>query len=169
MAVPATRSENQATPPLAPVGGLGRITAFVETGDGRYRITLTGITRFRILDETGSDRPFRICRVSAADFASDFTPISGDGAVDRAALLKTVRAYLDAYSLQADWDSINRAGNETLVNALSMISPFGPAEKQALLEAPDLKTRAETLVAIAQFSLAQRATGSGEDPPTSIN
>ncbi len=64
------------------------------------------------------------------------------------------RAYLDANKLEADWDSVERAGNRTLVNSLSMMSPFGPAEKQALLEAPDLKTRADTLIAITEIFLA---------------
>jgi len=65
------------------------------------------------------------------------------------------RAYLDANKLEVDWDSVGRAGNRTLVNSLSMMSPFGPAEKQALLEAPDLKTRAETLIAITEILLAR--------------
>ena len=75
--------------------------------------------------------------------------------MDRHALLRVFRAYLDANSLEADWDGISRAGNETLVNALAMMSPFGAAEKQALLEAADLKTRAETLIAITEIALAK--------------
>jgi Lon protease-like protein len=71
------------------------------------------------------------------------------------ALLRVFRAYLDANNLEADWDGISRAGNETLVNALAMMSPFGAAEKQALLEAADLKTRAETLIAITEIALAK--------------
>ena len=70
-------------------------------------------------------------------------------------MLRVFRAYLDANKLEADWESVERAGNRTLVNSLSMMSPFGPAEKQALLEAPDLKTRAETLIAITEILLAR--------------
>jgi len=75
--------------------------------------------------------------------------------VDRAALLRAFRAYLKANDLDADWDSVSRAENATLVNALSMMAPYGPAEKQALLEAPDLKTRAETLIAMTEIALAR--------------
>ena len=75
--------------------------------------------------------------------------------VNRPALLKAFRAYLDANGLEADWESVSRAENAMLVNALSMMAPYGAAEKQALLEAPDLKTRAETLIAITEMALAR--------------
>ena len=75
--------------------------------------------------------------------------------VDRPALLKAFRAYLQANDLEADWESVSRAENAMLVNALSMMAPYGPAEKQALLEAADLKTRAETLIAITEMALAR--------------
>ena len=83
----------------------------------------------------------------------------GDEAVDRASVLKSFRDYLDAHNLEADWESVDRATNETLINALAMMAPFGAAEKQALLEAPDLKTRAETLVALTEMALAHEAGG----------
>ena len=81
--------------------------------------------------------------------------LEGADQVDRAALLETFRAYLEANDMEADWDSVRRADNDILVNALSMMSPYGPAEKQALLEAPDLKSRAETLIAITEMELAR--------------
>ena len=93
--------------------------------------------------------------MSARPFASDFIVAAGEDEVDRKTLLDTFRAYLDANNLEADWESVGKASNEALVNALSMISPYGPAEKQALLEAPDLKTRAETLVALTEVVLAR--------------
>ncbi|PYE88986.1 LON peptidase substrate-binding domain-containing protein [Phyllobacterium leguminum] len=138
---------------LCDVGCMGRVTTYSETGDGRILITLQGICRFRVLEEVPSRLPFRQCRV--APFLTDLAETAGAEGVDRQALLKAFRDYLDANDLQADWDGISRAGNETLVNALSMMSPFGPAEKQALLEAPDLKTRAETLIAITEIALAK--------------
>src|SRR5262249_17483661 len=128
-------------------------TTFAETGDGRYMITLSGIARFRIVEEIASGRLYRQCRISAADFAPDFAD-GYDKPVDRPAVLRTFRAYLRAHNLDADWESVGQASNETLVNTLAMIAPFGAAEKQALLEAPDLKARAETLVAITELSLA---------------
>ncbi|KXF79377.1 ATP-dependent protease [Paramesorhizobium deserti] len=138
---------------LCEVGCMGRVTTYAETGDGRILITLQGICRFRVLDEVTNRLPFRQCRV--APFLADLEESSGAEEINRNALLKAFRDYLDANDLDADWDSISRAGNETLVNALAMMSPFGPAEKQALLEAADLKTRAETLIAITEIALAK--------------
>lgn len=145
-------------PPLCAVGCLGRITSFTESGDGRVLIALQGICRFRIIEEVAAKTPFRKCRI--APFLADLDEGTGAEEVDRTGLLKAFRAYLEANSLEADWDSVSRAGNETLVNALSMMSPYGPAEKQALLEAPDLKTRAETLIAITEMALARDESGS---------
>ncbi|MDP9810521.1 Lon protease-like protein [Rhizobium tibeticum] len=138
---------------LAPVGCLGRITSFAETGDGRYIVSLTGICRFRLLEERETHHPFRTFRI--APFIADLSARDEEDAVDRAALLAAFKAYLDANKLEADWESVERASNLTLVNSLAMMSPFGPAEKQALLEAPDLKTRAETLIAITEIVLAR--------------
>ena len=144
-------------PTLRRIGCAGRITSFSETGDGRYMITLTGIARFRTIEEVATGEPFRRFRVTARPFEVDFVAAAGEEDVDRKSLLATFRAYLDANDLEADWESVNGASNEALVNALSMISPYGPAEKQALLEAPDLKTRAETLVALTEIVLARDA------------
>ena len=146
----------EADPPqLCEVGCVGRLTAFTETGDGRYLITLHGICRYRLLGEKPGNKPYRMFRI--APFISDLKQDEGADQVDRAALLDTFRAYLEANDMEADWDSVRRADNDILVNALSMMSPYGPAEKQALLEAPDLKTRAETLVAITEMHLAREA------------
>jgi Lon protease-like protein len=148
-----------AAPPLFDVGCAGRITALSETGDGRYLITLSGIARFRVIGEVPGTRTYRICRVAAESFAQDFIERAGEDAVDRGALLRALRDFLDANQLEADWKSVGEATTEALVNSLSMMSPYGPAEKQALLEAPDLKTRAETLVAITEISLARSRDG----------
>jgi Lon protease-like protein len=142
---------------LCTIGCAGRITSFAETGDGRYMITLTGIARFRVVEEVAAATPFRQCRVTAEPFFVDFSGCADEEAVDRGSVLATFRAYLDAHNLETDWDSVDNASNETLVNALAMMAPFGPAEKQALLEAPDLKSRAETLVAITEMTLARTA------------
>jgi Lon protease-like protein len=91
---------------------------------------------------------------------TDLEPADGSD-VDRDSLLKAFKAYLQANGMEADWESVTRADNAVLVNALSMMSPYGPAEKQALLEAADLKARAETLVAITEIMLARNGdTGS---------
>lgn len=146
-----TRADGE--PELCPVGCLGRIISLSEAGDGRYLITLGGVCRFRVAAELETQKPFR--RVTITPFLADLTDEGSGAEVDRPALLRAFRAYLEANDLQADWESVSRAENATLVNALSMMAPYGPAEKQALLEAPDLKTRAETLIAITEIALAR--------------
>lgn len=149
------------TVPLRKVGSVGRITAFQETDDGRILITLTGISRYRITGERGSSAPYRICQVDFSDYEDDFEHGAGETGVDRKRLLRVLRSYLQAHDLSADWESINRSSNELLVNTLSVISPYGPEEKQALLEAPDLKARAEVLIALAEMDLAAQDGGAG--------
>ena len=140
------------------IGCVGRITQLAESGDGRYLIELTGVARFRIEEELPVKTPYRQCRVTYAPFADDFVARKGEDEVDREAVLAALRDFLKANNLKADWDGIEKAPNEALVNALSMMSPYGAAEKQALLEAPDLKTRAEMLVAITEIELAKKNT-----------
>ncbi|MEI9422632.1 LON peptidase substrate-binding domain-containing protein [Mesorhizobium sp. Cs1299R1N1] len=140
-------------PELCNVGCIGRIIAFSETGDGRYLISLQGVCRFRIAHELTVKTPFRQCK--PAPFLADLDEEQAADEIDRPALLRAFRAYLQANDLEADWESVSRAENAMLVNALSMMAPYGPAEKQALLEAADLKTRAETLIAITEMTLAR--------------
>jgi Lon protease-like protein len=149
-----------AVPKLYHVGCAGRITQFAETGDGRYLITLVGISRFRIEEELPTTELFRQCRVTFEPYATDFVARAGEEAVDRAGVLKSLREFVDAVDVRVDWKGIDDAPNEALVNALCMMSPFGPREKQALLEAPDLKTRAEVLIAITEIELARGGSGS---------
>jgi Lon protease-like protein len=151
------------SPGLYKIGCVGRITQFTETGDGRYLIELTGVARFRIDDELRVSTPYRQCRVLYTPFIDDFTARKGEDAVDREALLHALRDFLEANDLKTDWEGIENAPNEALVNALAMMSPYPAAEKQALLEAPDLKTRAEILVAVTEIELAKKSTG-GETP-----
>ena len=150
-------------PGLYKIGCVGRITELTETGDGRYLIELTGIVRFRIDQELEVPTPYRQCRVLYTPFIDDFTARKGENEVDREALLHALRDFLKANDLKADWEGIEKAPNEALVNALAMMSPYGPAEKQALLEAPDLKRRAEILIAVTEIELAKGRT-TGETP-----
>jgi hypothetical protein len=150
-------------PNLFRIGCAGRISQFAETGDGRYLIQLTGIARFRVEEEIAVTTPYRQCRISARPFADDFVARKGEDKVDRNAVLRALSDFLKANDLKADWEGIENAPNEALVNALAMMSPYGPAEKQAMLEAPDLKTRAEILVAITEIELAKKNT-EGETP-----
>jgi uncharacterized protein len=152
---------DESKPHLFQVGCVGRMTQFAESGDGRYLIQLTGIARFRIEDEMAVDTPYRQCKVSYRPFADDFIARKGEDEVDRKSLLRALSLFLKANNLKADWDGIENAPNEALVNALAMMSPYDTAEKQAMLEAPDLKTRAEILIAVTEIELAKSKT-SGE-------
>lgn len=143
------------------VGCLGRITSFTETGDGRYLISLNGIARCRFEREVTKDTTYRVFALAYDGFESDLVTGQGEEAVDRERLLTVLRNFLAAKQLQTDWSAISRSTNEFLVNTLSMISPYGPEERQALLEAPDLKTRSEVLIALAEMQLAAPDDGSG--------
>jgi len=159
-AEPGQESPTERTP-LKRVGCAGRITAFQELDDGRVLISLTGIARFQIVREDETDEPYRICRVDYSQYENDLISGYGEEAVDRAALLDGLRIYMSANNLDADWDAISKAPTELLVNSLSVISPFGSEEKQALLEAQDLKLRAQTLSTLAQMELAGSDDTSG--------
>jgi uncharacterized protein len=160
---PVHPGPDESKPNLFRIGCVGRMTQFAESGDGRYLIQLTGIARFRIEEELGVDTPYRQCRVSYRPFVDDFIARKGEDEVDRKALLRALTLFLKANKLKADWEGIENAPNEALVNALAMMSPYDAAEKQALLEAPDLKTRAEILIAVTEIELAKSKTP-GETP-----
>jgi hypothetical protein len=150
-------------PTLFKVGCIGRITQIAETGDGRYLMQLTGVARFRVEEELNVATLYRQCRVSTVPFADDFVARRGEDQVDRKAVLDTLSSFLKANNMKTDWQSVEKAPNEALVNALAMMSPYGVAEKQALLEAPDLKSRAEILIAVTEIELAKKTQG-GETP-----
>lgn len=141
-------------PQIYGIGCAGRITSFTETQDDRILITLTGVARFRVLEELKVKTPYRQVASDYAEFAADLESGSGQDEVDRDLLLKTFRAYLEANNLMTDWDQIMAATNEQLVNSLAALSPFAVAEKQALLEAPDLKARSELLIALTEMNLS---------------
>jgi hypothetical protein len=151
-----TRDETK--PVLFKVGCVGRITQLAESGDGRYILELTGVARFKVVEEITALTAYRQCKVDFFPYADDFVARKGEDADDRAALLDVLTDFLEANNLKVDWEGIESAPNEALVNALAMMSPYGPAEKQAMLEAPDLKTRAEILIAVTEMDLAKKRT-----------
>ncbi len=140
------------SPHLFNVGCAGRITAFSETGDGRYLITLTGARRFRIAEEIETDAPYRLARADWAAYEIDAHADSSVTEVDRELLLDIMRDYLDAEGLKADWEAAENAPVEALVVSLAMGCPFSPSEKQALLEAPTVAEQAECLMALMEMS-----------------
>src|SRR3984885_6676716 len=142
-------------PELYPLGCAGRIVQYAEIGDGRCFLTLMGVARFHLTAETPSDRPYRIAIPDYSPFAEDFLEGAGEAAVDRDDLIAALKRFAEVNEIKVVWSDIRKASNEALVNGLSMMSPCGPREKQALLEAPDLKSRAEMLVAITTIELAR--------------
>ncbi|MBT8424429.1 MAG: ATP-dependent protease [Silicimonas sp.] len=144
---------------LHAIGCAGRVTSFSETDDGRYMITLAGISRFRVAKEVEGFAPYRRCDVSWTGFERDFGGVEVDPGFDRKKFFALLSRYFDAEELQTDWESLKEAEDELLINSLSMLCPFEPEDKQALLEAPSLETRRETLVTLIEFAMR----GGGQD------
>lgn len=140
-------------PRLHTIGCAGRVTAFSETEDGRYMITLSGISRFRTKTEVEGFYPYRRIQVDWAGFDRDLGGLETDPALHRDRFMDLLSRYLTANDLSTDWDSLSQAEDELLINTLSMLCPFDPEEKQALLEAPSLQTRRETLATLFEFDL----------------
>jgi Lon protease-like protein len=138
---------------LQTIGCAGRITQFSETEDGRYLITLAGMSRFRVLREVEGFTPYRRCDVTWTGFDRDLGPEEKDTQFARPAFLDLLGRYFDARDLSADWDTLKEADDELLINSLSMMLDFEPEDKQALLEAPSLSTRRETLVTLIEYRL----------------
>lgn len=149
--------------PLKNIGCLGRLTHFEESGDGRYFIILEGVTRFRLAHELTVQTPYRQGVVGAEEFASDFSRDFGEDAVDRTRFVKMMRDYAEFANIELNWEEIESTGTADLVNFCCMVSPYGAAEKQVLLEAPTLEARAETLIAMTEYEIA-RGGASGTAP-----
>ncbi len=161
-----TGSPLSRTAALARVGCTARLTNFQELEDGRLLIVLTGVVRFNFASEVDSQTPYRVCDVDYGPFERDLVPGDGEEAMDRERLLATLKKFLNARRANADWKSIEETSSEQLVNWLSLASPFGPKEKQALLEARDLAERAKTLIALTEMDIAgpSGSTDAGGNP-----
>ena len=157
---PAESDEKAIVPRLTQVGCAGKIVSFRETEDNRYLITLAGICRFRLTGEMQTTTPWRAGFCDFAGFAGDLAQ-AGEESFPRERLLKALKAYLTSRDMQADWSSVMTAPGEALINALAMMCPFDPAEKQALLEAGSIQDRASTLIALLEIG--------GEAGPTTLN
>ena len=148
---PAAEGDN---PPVYPIGCAGRITSFTETEDGRFLITLSGISRFRIREELPLHEGYRRVAPDWDAFARDLGNEEEPG-FDRERLMRALKGYFQQHQISADWDAITAVSGERLVTSISMICPFDPSEKQALLEAPDQAERARLLTAIVEMALVQ--------------
>jgi len=138
---------------LHTIGCGGRITQFSETEDGRYMVTLGGMSRFRVVQEIEGFSPYRRCDVSWDGFERDLGKEETDATLDRPAFLALLGRYFEARGLSADWDTLKEADDELLINSLSMMLDLEPEDKQALLEAPSLQTRRETLVTLIEYTM----------------
>jgi Lon protease-like protein len=156
---PRDDSDTAERPDLMKVGCAGRITSYAETPDGRMLVTLTGVSRFSIKSELAVDTAYRQVVANFKPFAIDLVMDLGAAEVNRPALLTAFKDYLTANNMSADWSEINAASTEVLVNTLSLLAPYPASEKQALLEAPDLKTRADVLVALTEMALSKSFSG----------
>jgi uncharacterized protein len=149
-------------PRLARVGCVGRITSYSETQDNRLLIGLTGICRFELVSEKKTKAPFRQCIVNYDGFAADLVIENQARLVNRDAVITAFRQYLEANDMTANWDEVGKIPTEQLVNTLSQMAPYPATEKQALLEAPDLKARADMLIALTELALSKQAKGSAK-------
>ena len=140
-------------PGLHTIGCAGRITQFSETEDGRYMITLGGVSRFRVVKEVEGFNPYRKCDVNWDGFDRDLGKDEADLAFNRKSFLDLLERYFDTRGLSADWDTLKEADDELLINSLSMMLDFEAEDKQALLEAPSLETRRETLVTLIEYTM----------------
>ncbi|GKY86270.1 LON peptidase substrate-binding domain-containing protein [Sinisalibacter aestuarii] len=148
---------------LHQIGCAGRVTSFTETEDHRYMITLTGISRFRVGTPEDGFTPYLVAPVNWDGFERDLGPSETDPGFNRKPFLKLLARYFDVTDLRTDWESLDEADDELLVNSLAILLPFSTEDKQALLEAPSLTTRRETLVALMEFELASQSSGGTED------
>jgi Lon protease-like protein len=154
---PGEEESPQGHVPLQRIGCLGRLTHW-EEHSGRYFIVLEGICRFALISELDATTPFRQCMISAAGYARDFDHAHGEERVDRDRFVKMMRDYAKFANFDLNWEEIARTGTADLVNFCCMVSPYGPREKQALLEA-ELGERAETLIAMAEYEMARGGAG----------
>lgn len=142
-----------AEPGLSAIGCAGRVTGFSETDDGRYMVTLSGISRFRLRREIGGFTPYLRAEVDWSEFRRDLGAAEDDPGFDRPTFLDLLGRFFAANELSTDWEGLNNAGDELLINSLAMLCPFEPGDRQALLEAPSLTDRRETLVTLMEFAL----------------
>lgn len=144
---------SQAEPKLQNVGCAGRIVGFSETNAGRYMITLAGVSRYRLLGVHESFKPYLMATLNWKGFERDLAGVEHDPEFPREAFLPLLQKYFHMHELETDWENLSGAEDELLINSLSMLCPFEPEEKQALLEAVDLKTRRETLQALMEMAI----------------
>jgi Lon protease-like protein len=157
--VDASEESPRGSPPVRNIGCLGRLTHFEENGDGRYFIILEGVCRFDLGTELTVTTPYRQALIDAGRFASDFERGFGAEAVDRQRFIRMMRDYADFANIEMNWEEVARTPTADLINFCCIVSPYGAAEKQLLLEAGTLESRAEALIAMAEYEMARGGAG----------
>jgi Lon protease-like protein len=132
--------------PLFEIGCVGKIGEVEALDDGRFNIVLEGEHRFRLLRELAVGTPFR--QVEAELLDEDDQVLSS---IERASFERGAMEFADRQGYSVDWDSVARLDDVSLINGVSQIAPFDAAAKQALLEAPDIRTRCELLTQLMAF------------------
>ncbi len=149
----AERQDPDDAPEIYGAGCLGRIVETQRNEDGRQLITLLGLCRFDVVGELPLSRGYRRVAADYQRFAGDLDE-PGEGVFDRDRLLSGLSAYFAARGVGGDWDQSEKAADELLIAAMTMICPFAPSEKQALLECPNLDDRAQMLTTLVEMSVA---------------
>jgi Lon protease-like protein len=160
----ATQPDGPDGPGLFRVGCLGRLSAFSETDDGRYQITLTGVIRFTVAAELEGRRGYRRVRGDMAAFLPDLDLVTKPVGVARDTLLIALRSYFTHRGVDANWDAIKRLGDDHLVITLAMVCPFEPAEKQAVLEAETIPDQAAMLLTLLRMGAVGQDDPAGRAP-----
>ncbi len=159
MVQPMNANDDSASPRLHQIGCAGRLVGFNETHDGRYRITLAGVSRFRLKAVEKSFAPYLQAAISWPEFTRDLGNPEKDAGFERDKFLASLGRFFRATGMSSDWESLEKADDELLINSLAMMFPFEIEDKQALLEAPTLQDRRETLVALMEFAMASGSDG----------
>jgi uncharacterized protein len=140
-------------PKVHRIGCAGRIVSFNETEDGRLLLALSGVCRFEIVRELDlAQGGYRRVSSVFSPFRADLDHADEPVTLDRERLMAALAAFFRGKNLSTDWDAVKQAADANLVTSLSMVLPFGPAEKQALLEAADGSARAKLLIAFLEMA-----------------
>jgi hypothetical protein len=160
MVQPRQPDDDQASPQIYRIGCAGRVTSFNETEDGRFLIVVTGLCRFYVVEELSATTPYRQALVSFGRFRDDMEGGEAED-VDSQRLIAGLRAYLESREIKVDWKAVGANPSPTVINALAMVCPFEPSEKQAILEAADFAERCRIIMALAEMALLEQGRGSG--------
>ena len=143
------RHKHNNEPELYPTGCVGKITHFSELKDQKYLIELTGVCRFQLISHKLTERKYRIASIDLANYSQDLK----DNKLELNPLLKdsflnSLKNYFESQKIDADWQIIEKAPTNVLINSLAQSCPFNKEEKQKLLESTDLDDLINTMITL---------------------